>query len=289
MTDDDYAALNRRDVRRRFDRAAAQFDGVDFVHARTRNGLLDRLTPMVIEPRTILDLGAGTGTATRALSRRFRRAQVVALDLSHNMLKQTRRKQGWFSRTSTVQADAAALPFADRSFDVVFANLLLPWVGDPAQTFAEVSRVLVKDGVFLFATLGPDSLSEVRRAWASVDSGVHVNLFPDMHDIGDAAVHAGLRDPVLDVDRLVVTYTNAGSLFRELTAMGARNSLSRRDRSLSAAKRVSAMIAALDSLRDGGTLALELEFVFGHCWGSGPRSIDGEFRVAASGIGRRSG
>jgi len=289
MIDDDNAALNRRDVRRRFDRAAAQFDSVDFVHSTTRNGLLDRLTPMVIEPRTILDLGAATGTATRVLARRFRQARVIALDLSHNMLEQTRKKQGWFSRVSTVQADAAALPFADRCFDVVFANLLLPWVGNPAQTFAEVSRVLVKDGLFLFATLGPDSLSEIRRAWASIDSGVHVNLFPDMHDVGDAAVHAGLRDPVLDVDRLAITYQDSGSLFRELTAMGARNSLLRRDRSLSAAKRVTAMTAALESLRDGGPLALELELVFGHCWGSGSRSTDGDVRIAAKGIGRRNG
>jgi malonyl-CoA O-methyltransferase len=289
MIDDDNAALNRRDVRRRFDGAAAQFDSVDFVHATTREGLLNRLAPMVIEPRTILDLGAATGTATRVLARRFRRARVVALDLSHNMLEQTRKKQGWLSRTSTVQADAAALPFADQSFDIVFANLLLPWVGNPARTFAEVSRVLVEDGLFLFATLGPDSLSEIRRAWASVDSGIHVNLFPDMHDIGDAAVHAGLRDPILDVDRLTITYRDASSLFRELTTMGARNSLLRRDRSLLAAKRVTAMTAALDSLRDGGPLTLELEFVFGHCWGSGPRSADGEVRIAATGIGRRNG
>lgn len=288
MVDDDYSALNRKDVRRRFDRAAAQFDTVDFVHATTRDGLLDRLTPMVVEPRTILDLGAATGTATRILSRRFRQARVIAVDLSRNMLERTQKKQGWFSRTSTVQADAAALPFADQSIDVVFANLLLPWVGNPAQTFAEVSRVLVKDGLFLFATLGPDSLSEIRRAWAAVDGGVHVNLFPDMHDIGDAAVRAGLRDPVLDVDRLVVTYEDAGSLFRELTTMGARNSLLHRNRCLSAATRFKAMTAALDSLRNGGLLTLELEFIFGHCWGSGSRSVDGEFRVAASGIGRRN-
>ena len=171
----------------------------------------------------------------------------------------------------------------------MFANQLLPWVGDPAPTFAEVSRVLAEDGLFLFATLGPDSLSEIRRAWASVDSGAHVNLFPDMHDLGDAAVRAGLRDPVLDVDRLTVTYEDTSALFKELTAMGARNSLSQRNRSLLSAKRFQAMTAALDAARDGGPLRLELEIVYGHCWGSGAGSVGGEFRVAANRIGLRNG
>jgi len=287
MSSDDNSALNRRDVRRRFDRAAAEFDTVDFVHATTREGLLNRLAPMVIEPRTILDLGSATGTATRALARNFRSARVVAVDLSRNMLERTRKKQRWLSRVVTLQADATALPIADQSVDIVFANQLLPWVGDPARTFSEVSRVLAKDGLFLFATLGPDSLSEIRRAWASVDSAVHVNLFPDMHDIGDAAVRAGLRDPVLDVDRLTVTYEDSRSLFNELTAMGARNSLLQRNRSLSSASRFKAMTAALESTSDSGPLRLELEIVYGHCWGSGARAVDGEFKIAASQIGQR--
>jgi malonyl-CoA O-methyltransferase len=287
MSSDDNSTLNRRDVRRRFDRAAESFDAVDFVHATTRNGLLDRLAPIVIEPRTILDLGSATGTATRALAKHFRRARVIAVDLSHNMLGRTRKKQRWLSRVTTLQADATALPIADQSVDIVFANQLLPWVGNPTRTFAEVSRVLVKDGLFLFATLGPDSLSEIRRAWASVDSAVHVNLFPDMHDLGDAAVRAGLRDPVLDVDRLTVTYKDTRSFFTELTAMGARNSLLRRDRSLASAKRFHAMMAALENTRDGGPLTLELEIVYGHCWGSGARAADGDFRIATNQIGRR--
>ena len=288
MSNDDNSILNRNDVRRRFDSAAARFDSVDFVHTATRDGLMRRLAPMLIEPRTVLDLGAATGTATRLLARRFRRANVLAVDLSHNMLEQAGKKQGWFSRTSAVQADAAALPFADQCIDFVFANLLLPWVGNPSRAFSEISRVLVKDGLFTFATLGPDSLSEIRHACQCVDTHAHVNMFPDMHDIGDAAVQAGLRDPVLDVDRLAVTYRNADALFQDLTAMGARNSLLRRNRSLSAPKRFKAMTAALDGLRDNGLLTLELELVFGHCWGSGPRSADGEFRVPAGRIRQRN-
>ena len=118
-----YAHLRRRDVQRRFDRAAGGFDDADFVHTVTRDGLLERLQPMRVEARTIVDLGCATGTAAPLLTRRFRRARVVAIDLSPNMLAELERKQSWRSRTVAIRADARALPLADNSVDLVFANL----------------------------------------------------------------------------------------------------------------------------------------------------------------------
>lgn len=286
-TRDDISPLNAKDIQRRFDRAAAGFDSVDFVHAATRDGLLARLEPIVIEAKTVLDLGSATGSGSRLLSRRFRGAHIVAADLSRNMLEQARKKRRWLSRTSAVQTNATALPFADQSVDVVFANLLLPWIDDSARLFAEVSRVLRKGGLFAFATLGPDSLIELRQAWSEVDSAEHVNRFPDMHDIGDAAVRAGLQDPVLDIDRLAVSYRTAAALFKDLTATGARNSLVHRRRSLGGANRFRTMVRALEAMRSDGLLVLDLELVYGHCWGGGARPIGAEVRVAASQIGRR--
>ena len=281
------AGLRRRDIRRRFDRAAAGFDDADFVHSVTRNGLLERLAPMLVEADTVVDLGCGTGTACRLLSRRFRRCRVIGIDLSANMLQVLKRKQSWRARAAAVQADARALPLADNSVDVVFSNLMLPWVDDPATLFGEVARVLREDGLMLFSTLGPDSLLELRRAWQSVDAGLHVNPFLDMHDIGDAAVRAGLRDPVLDVDRLAVTYENSAALFRDLTATGARNCLRDRGKSLIGRDRFAAMTAALDAGRSAGVIQLDLELVYGHCWGSGAIARGGEYRIDAAQISRR--
>ena len=121
------------DVRRRFDRAAATFDSSDFVHEVTRDGLLSRIEPMTVDARTVVDLGAATGSATPALRKRFRRSRIIALDLSAAMLEKARSKQSWFTRISAIQADATAIPLADDSIDVVFANLLLPWLNDPPR------------------------------------------------------------------------------------------------------------------------------------------------------------
>jgi malonyl-CoA O-methyltransferase len=267
------------------------FDSADFVHAVTRDGLLERTQPLAIEPASILDLGAATGTAAAALEKRFRGAHLVSLDLSRNMLRQARRKRGWLSRRRAfyVQAEASHLPFPDQSIDMVFSNLLLPFVDRPENVFAEVSRVLREDGVFAFATLGPDSLQEMREAWRHVDSGVHVTDFPDMHDIGDALVKSGLRDPVLDVDRLVVQYEDPGRLFTDLGHVGARNTFEHRAGTLMGKRRFADMRAALIGASAEGKIRLDLELVYGHCWGGGSRRDPTNFTIDASHIPRRRG
>jgi malonyl-CoA O-methyltransferase len=279
--------LRAADIQRRFDRAAANFDDFDFVHAVTRDGLLARLAPMLVDANTVVDLGCATGTASKALARRFRGAHVIALDSSAKMLQEAAAKQSWFAKNSILQAAADAIPLADQSVDVVFCNQLLPWIDDVAGVFAEVSRILRKDGLFLFASLGPDSFSELQRAWEASDHGVHVNQFPDMHDLGDAAVRAGLSDPVLDVDRLRVTYQNTAALFRDLTGSAARNCLADRGLSMTGKDRFAAMTEALQPPGSDAAIELDLELVYGHCWGSGPRPRAGEVRIDPGRIGRR--
>lgn len=286
-------ALRRRDVQRRFDRAAAVFDDGDFIHRHAAKGLYDRMSPMLVDVRTILDAGSATGTATRELAELHRGSQIIRLDHSLNMLKHGRKRRSGFawlsrdSRVSEVQADAGLLPLRTGSIDLVFANMLMPWIDDLAAFYAEVGRVLRKDGLFAFSSLGPDSLLELRHAWREVDNGEHVNAFIDMHDVGDALLHAGLREPVLDTDYLTLKYRNAAGLIGDLTRAGARNCLVRRKTSLTGKNSFQKMERALDSSIKEGELPIRLELVFGHAWGGGPRPTPGEFSVDARSIGRR--
>ena len=271
--------LNAKHIRRRFERAANSFDGADFVHSTTREGLFARIEPLLVDAKIVVDLGTATGSAIRALEKRFKPARVIAVDVAHNMLLKAKAKKAWLSKTSFAQTSAGALPLANESVDVVFSNLLLPWLDDPTPVFSEVARVLRKGGVFAFATLGPDSLQEIRRAWAAVDDNSHVNRFADMHDLGDGLVNAGLRDPVLDVDRLTVNYESCDRLFADLTSVGARNSLRQRTSAFTGKARFAGMVAALNSAAVGGKVELDLELVYGHCWGAGPKSDPSNFRI----------
>jgi len=279
-------ALSRKDVQRRFDRAAPRFDTADFVHRHTASGLLDRLSPMRIRADCILDLGSAIGRDQPTLRKLFRGALVFGIDRSRAMLLQAKRNRSWFSRVGDIQADATRLPIADGSVDLIYANLLLPWIDELPDCFAEIARVLRKDGLFVFSTLGPDSFRELREASGeAADSSVR--MFRDMHVVGDELVKCGLRDPVLDVDSLSLEYHDTDRLFLDLKYTAAGNSLRLRRRTLSGKGRFQSLRDRLTGNGENLPFKVSLELVYGHAWGGGPLPSAGEYRVAASGIGRR--
>jgi malonyl-CoA O-methyltransferase len=287
------ARLNPAHVRRRLEAAAGEFDGTEFIHGKTAEGLFERLEPMRIEPALILDIGCGSGARMRPLGKKFPHSRVIGLDVSAAMLAKAAARGRWWSKPSVVLADAAALPFADNSIDLVFANLLLPYIDDIGALLKEISRVLRKDGLFLFASLGPDSFRQLRSAWQVADTAgtaaEHVRSFPDMHLVGDAMFGAGLRDVVVDVEYLDLSYTSTKSLYRDLTAVGARNCLVNRRRTLTGRGSLARMEAALAEVANGASWKITLELVFGHAWGTSPAAADDEFHIDAGSIGHRRG
>jgi malonyl-CoA O-methyltransferase len=258
-------ALDTRRVRRSFDRAAGTFDGAAVLPTCVRDDLLARLDWMALAPRVVVDAGAGTGHASRALIRRYPKARVIAVDFSPRMLHAARRQQSWLRRFARVCADAERLPLADGSVDLILSNLMLQWC-NPDLVFAEFRRVLAPHGLLTFTTLGPDTLRELRSAWAEVDSRTHVHQFIDMHDLGDALVRGGFAAPVLDVERYTLTYADVRRVAADLKATGARNATMGRARGLTGRRQFAAFQAAYEAHRRDGRLPATYEVVFGHAW-----------------------
>ncbi|HET9473161.1 MAG TPA: malonyl-ACP O-methyltransferase BioC [Steroidobacteraceae bacterium] len=266
-------ALDRRAVVRAFDRASSSYDAAAALQERVRNELIGRLDELKITPRSILDLGAGTGHGARALKRRFSSAQVVAVDIAPGMLERARRQSSWLRRFGRVRADAYALPFRDGAFELVFSSLMLQWCDDLDAVFSEIARVLAPGGLLLFSTFGPGTLAELRAAWATTDDASnHVNHFFDAHALGSALMQAQLSEPVLDVDRIVEHYPDALSLMRELKAIGAHNVTQGRARGLTGRRRLSAMVSAYETLRRDGKLPATWEVIHASAWGSALRT-----------------
>ena len=291
--------LDRPGIRASFDRASTTYEAAAVLQARVADELVSRLEPFNFTPEVVLDLGAGTGRMTAALKRRYRRSLVIALDLAPGMLHEARRHQQWLRRFERVCGDAMRLPFADASVDVVVSSLMLQWCDPPDAAFAEIRRVLKPEGFLALTTLGPDTLIELRTAWAEADSETdaatpvynHVNHFTDMHDVGDALVRAGLSEPVLDVDRIQLTYPDTLSLMRDLKAIGAHNVTAGRPRGLLGRTRLKRMQQAYEAFRRNGQLPATYEVVYAVAWGATgkPASalVGGEARIAPGSIKRR--
>ena len=266
MSDDIGAyALESRWARRSFDRAAKTYDAVAVLHAEVRENLQERLALTTLKPRVVLDAGSGTGHGARALKRRYPEAVVIALDYSGQMLDASAKQRSWLRPFARLQADAGLLPFKDAGIDLIVSNLMLQWC-DPDSVFAEFRRVLAPGGLLTFSTFGPDTLRELRAAWAQADAHTHVHQFIDMHDLGDALVRAGFSAPVLDVERFTLQYLDVRKVAADLKAIGAHNATVGRMKGLTGRRKFAMMQAAYERSRVDGRLPATYEIVFAHAW-----------------------
>ncbi|MDX9767368.1 MAG: malonyl-ACP O-methyltransferase BioC [Ectothiorhodospiraceae bacterium] len=278
MTDDAYA-LDKRRLRVAFARATGSYDESAVLQAEIGRRLLERLDYVHLDPRRVLDAGAGTGRGSRALRERYRRAEIVALDIAQAMLCELRRRSGgWrerFRRTPAVCADVERLPLADGCIDLIHSNVALQWSMSLDAVFGEFRRVLAPGGLLMFTTFGPDTLRELRAAWAEVDDRVHVHAFADMHDIGDALLRAGFSDPVVDREDIVLTYGDVKTLMQDLRQIGATNAAVGRGRGLMTPRRLRALEQAYARRRDrDGRLPATYEVIYGHAWCPRPMSVN---------------
>lgn len=262
---------DKRAVRRSFERAAASYDSAAVLHREVGSRLLSHLDLVRVAPRWTVDLGCGTGALLDPLQERFPGATVVGVDIARTMLLRSRRRRPWWRRAfgargaPLVCADAERLPLATGRCDVVISNLALQWCR-PAQFFPECARALSTGGLLMFSTLGPDTLKELRAAFAVVDNAPHVHTFIDMHDLGDALVHAGFAEPVMEMEMLTLEYASVEAIARDLKATGAGNADPSRPRGLFGRDSWKLMAERYERYRRGGSLPATYEVIYGHAW-----------------------
>ena len=271
--------LDKHQVRQNFGRAATSYEKHDVLQQEVQSVLLERLDFYMADPGRIVDVGAGTGRGTALLKKRYAKAEVIAIDLALPMLRAAKQHASWLKPFQRVCAEATALPLADHSVDVLHSNLCFQWIDDLRSLFGECVRVLKPGGLLAFSTFGPDTLKELRASWAEADQQPHVSRFLDMHDVGDAMLAAGLRDPVLDVHRYTLTYSEPRKLLEELQGLGATNADQTRERGLTGKARYKRMLAAYETMRLDGRIPATWEVVTAHAWGAPPgqgrRGADG--------------
>ena len=258
--------IDKERARCAFSRSADSYDAAAVLQREVSRRMLERLELVTLEPRAVLDLGCGTGEQTQQLLQRYPKAAVHALDFALPMLGHARKKGRWLRRPRCICGDMEQLPLADDSMDLICSNLAFQWASDPVLLYKECLRVLRPEGLLMFTTFGPDTLHELRSAWAEVDDDAHVSPFMDMHDLGDILINSGYAAPVMDVERITLTYGRVDDLMRDLKSIGAHNAVTRRRRELTGKARMQAMRDAYEGFRSEGVLPATYEVVYGHAW-----------------------
>lgn len=264
--------IDTRLARRHFERAARGYAAAARLEQEVGERMLARLDYVKLAPRRILDAGAGPAREAHALLRRYPGASLVALDFSLEMLRSATRGRGWlralFARRPAhgACAELERIPLAGESFDLVWSNMALHWLSEPRAALEELNRVLRPGGLLMLSTLGPDTLKELR---AAVPARTH--SFLDMHDLGDRILGAGFSAPVVDMEKLTLTYPSADALLDELRASGQSAALARSGRGLGGRGHLQNLRAAL-APPSGGRVSATVELVYGHAWKAAPRS-----------------
>jgi len=265
------ASIDKRLLRRSFEKAAAGYDAAAVLQHEVCRRMLSRLDYIKHQPAAILDAGSGTGNVIAALRARYPHAALYALDIALAMVRHAQARVPWWRRVAgrgvlAVCGDIERLPLRASAVGMVWSNLALQWVSEPQQALAEMRRVLAPGGLLMFSTFGPDTLKELRQAYQGADRYTHVNRFIDMHDIGDMLLHSGFAEPVMDMEYITLTYADARALMRDLKAIGAHHVTAGRRPGMTARATLAAVERNYETLRRDGRLPATFEVVYGHAW-----------------------
>lgn len=270
--------VDRKQVVRRFSRVAVNYDHADFFAREIDGRMQERLQYVRLDPSRILDLGCSRGASRAALLARYPEAHWLGLDAALPMLQQSSvassNWQRWFKLgklplPTRLCANAETLPLATGSIGLVWSNLLLHWLDHPLPALAEAHRVLELGGLLMFSTLGPDTLTELRQSFA--DGYAHTQRFTDMHDLGDMLVECGFADPVMDMERITLTYADLEALLHDLRAAGGSCAMKAGRHGLTGRSRWEAVRASYRKLQQEGRLPATFEVIYGHAWKAAPK------------------
>ncbi len=247
--------------------------------------MFERLGLIRLQPQQVLDAGCGEGDDLLGLQQAFPLAQLIGVDASPAMLAAAaasgeqsrsraqkligrflgRRPQGMHA-AALACADFARLPLPRASIDLLWSNLALHWHPQPHQVVAEWARVLRTDGLLMFSCFGPDTFAELRDAFAANGLPGRVLPFVDLHDYGDMLVAAGMATPVMDMEKLTITYASVDKLLADVRAFGG-NPLEGRARGLDGPQRWQRVRRTLEDARDpNGDIRLTIEVIYGHAF-----------------------
>lgn len=218
--------------------------------------------------------GRGGLDVHRHICLKYSKAKVflpdVTVDRSYAAIKSVAYKW-WNLAHYTAPAVLPQAP-ADGQVNMVWANMLLHTAADPQALIAQWHRALAVDGFVMFSCLGPDTCIELRRLYNQLGFPPPSHTYTDMHDWGDMLLHAGFAEPVMDMERIRLTFASPARLIEELRGLG-RNLHPQRHSGLRTPTWRKALELAIEQELRGqdGQIGLTFEVIYGHAFKPAPR------------------
>lgn len=244
-----------------------------WLHEEIGRRMEERLQWIRLQPKRWVDWApVNGGLATHAAVRaRYPKANCLAIETSEMRLQKAKvaLTNPWWTvwkRQSVSVADLANSLQQQEAFDMVWANMALHTAVAPQSLLRAWHSLLATDGFLMFSSLGPDTLRELQPIYQDMGWGDPSHAFTDMHDWGDMLVQAGFAEPVMDMERITLTYATPSDLLKDLRLLG-RNLHHQRYQNLRGRGWRQSLESALWTLAkpdQGGRLVLTVEVIYGH-------------------------
>jgi malonyl-CoA O-methyltransferase len=253
-----------------------------WLHEEVARRMAERLDLIRLQPQAWADWGAVRGglVAHAALAERYPDAECYVVEETQAQGEVAAKALAgrWWKRW-TVKSPHTELP-SDGGVQMLWANMGLHMAADPEALIQKWHRALAKDGFLMFSCLGPDTLRELRQLYQARGWPVSGHTFTDMHDWGDMLVKSGFAEPVMDMERITLTYATPQKLLADMRELG-RNLHPQRFAGLRTRAWRAELEAGLNRhLRPqndaNGPLSLTFEVIYGHAFKPKPRVRMGE-------------
>lgn len=281
------AALRRQMTR------LAQLPESPWLHQEVAGRLADKLDAIKLMPQSWVDWSAFLGAGTELVQARYPKAKRWAVEPTESLrgrsqqdaeANRTRTWRSLFKKDSdAVFVEPIGLsPWLPAGVDLLWANMTLHGATDLPTMMVQWHRHLAVDGFLMCSGLGPDTGKELRAMYQSLGWPLPTIDFVDMHDLGDELVKAGFADPVMDMERLTLTWETPEAMLAELRTWGGNAAWGRFKGLRTPGWRDTLMTALREHLtRADGRLGLTVELIYGHAIKPVPRAkVSEETRVS---------
>ncbi|AMM25346.1 methyltransferase domain-containing protein [Variovorax sp. PAMC 28711] len=257
---------------------AAPADGSPWLHEEIGRRMEDRLQWITAEPASWADWAPLRGglVAHAMVARRYPRATTFVVEPDAALADRTtaRLAAPWWSARRWQGGNARFDALPDDGVDLLWANMALHMAADPEALIAQWHRSVAVDGFLMFSCLGPDTVRELRDLYARHGWPPAGHAFTDMHDWGDMLVGAGFAEPIMDMERIVLTWATPEAALAELRTLG-RNLHPARFAQLRGKGWRGRLGTALGELEghgdNAGRITLTFEIIYGHAFKPSPR------------------
>ncbi len=241
-----------------------------WLHEEVASRMLDRLQWIKLQPQSWAHWGALRGglKAHAELARKYSKSELFVAESTEQRAQAATNNiaKPWWSPASWGRRSARFAAPPESSVDMLWANMALHEAGDPQALLADWHKALKVNGFLMFSCLGPDTAIELRELYRALGWPPAGHELTDMHDWGDMLVQAGFAEPVMDMERITLTFETPARLLQELAELG-RNFHPARFAGLRGRQwktRLESLLAQRLPRDASGRLALTFEVIYGH-------------------------